>query len=143
MPQSQSQMDAKYHPSNSLGHRRTLIRPERHQPTTPLLAGKTQENKTCWVIFSRIITFWAHSAILSSIGGLQDKQSRQAWREKIALCFIALVMGAITAFLTVDLSEVLCSELDSDIYLRFNERPGKFTLCPNKYPKFRGINFLS
>jgi chitin synthase len=142
MSPPQPEMDAGYHPfhgSYSLGHRKTLSRPERHQPRTPLITGKTRENETCWVIFSRIITFWAHSSILSSIGGLHDKQSRQAWREKIALCFIALVMSAITAFLTVGFSSVLCpsSALNSNIYLRYNEVPGKFILIiSNKYLDF-------
>src|SRR5436189_2316778 len=123
----QQKMDARYysfHRSNTLGRRKTLNRPERYQPTTPLLTGKTREKKTCWVIFSRIITFWAPSAILSSIGGLQDKQSRQAWREKIALCFVALFMGAVSAFLTIGFSSVMCSVTNSEFDLRFNQTPG-------------------
>src|SRR6266496_6604270 len=84
----------------NLGRGKPLNKPERYQPTAPLLTGKAQEKKTCWVIFSRIVTFWAHPALLSSIGGFHDSQSRQAWREKISLCFIFLSMSCIVCFLT-------------------------------------------
>ncbi|CAI2174264.1 16002_t:CDS:2 [Funneliformis geosporum] len=102
---------------------RRLNKPERYQPTVPLLTGKIQENKSCWVIFSRIVTFWAHPALLSSIGGLQDKQSRQAWREKIALCFIALAMSGIVAFVTIYLTSSLCPISDAK-FLKFNQTSG-------------------
>ncbi|RIA80871.1 Glycosyltransferase Family 2 protein [Glomus cerebriforme] len=124
---------ASYQPSSTnrdiiranIGRSKTLNRPERYHPTTPLLTGKTQEKKTVWVIFSRIVTFWAHPALLSSIGGLHDKQSRQAWREKISLCFIALIMSSVVGFLTVGFSSIICPDSDeNNIYLRFNQAPG-------------------
>ncbi|GBC03712.1 hypothetical protein RclHR1_05280008 [Rhizophagus clarus] len=111
----------------NLGRGKTLNKPERYQPTAPLLSGKVQEKKTCWVIFCRIVTFWAHPALLSSIGGLHDKQSRQAWREKISLCFISLLLSGTVGFLTVGFSSVTCpvSSRDYDqFYLNFNQAPG-------------------
>ena len=120
----------------TLKRNKTLNRSERYKPA-PLLTGKAREKKTCWVIFSRIVTFWAPSAVLSSIGGLQDKHSRQAWREKIALCIIALFLGANSAFLTVGFSAVLCPAASSDTFLlKFNQTPGNFTSISNKYSKF-------
>src|SRR6266498_556048 len=90
-------------PLSSLRRGRTLNRPERYQPAAPLLTGAKDKDNSCdvWVIATKIITIWAPGALLSSIGGLNDKQSRQAWREKISLCFIAVVMGGMVAFLTV------------------------------------------
>uniref|UniRef100_A0A1D1ZDV9 chitin synthase n=1 Tax=Anthurium amnicola TaxID=1678845 RepID=A0A1D1ZDV9_9ARAE len=102
---------------------KTLNRPERFQAAAPLLTGK-KESTTWdpWVLFSRIVTFWAPGTLLSSIGGLNDKQSQQAWREKIALCFIAVVLGGIVAFLTVGFTVVLCPPSEAknpDQFLRF------------------------
>src|SRR5438067_12736878 len=88
-------------PLSVLRRGRTLNRPERYQPAAPLLTGARDAKDSCdvWVVFSKIITIWAPSSLLSSIGGLADKQSQQAWREKMALCFIAVIMGGAVAFL--------------------------------------------
>ncbi|CAG8501006.1 7695_t:CDS:2 [Paraglomus occultum] len=113
-PQAQAQ--------GNLRRGKTLNRPERFQPAVPLLTGKKESTAwDPWVLFSRIITFWAPGTLLSSVG-LGDKQSQQAWREKIALCFIALVMGGIVAFLTVGFTLVLCPQSQAnnpEQFLRF------------------------
>jgi chitin synthase len=48
--------------------------------------------------------------VLSSVGGLKDKAVRQAWREKVALCSIILVLCGIVGFITVAFQKVLCPE---------------------------------
>jgi chitin synthase len=40
--------------------------------------------------------------------GIKEKQSRQAWREKITLCWIALLMGGFVGFFTMGLQKALC-----------------------------------
>ncbi|CAI2163043.1 10104_t:CDS:2 [Funneliformis geosporum] len=113
-------------PLSALRRGKTLNRPERYQPATPLLTGNKDNSCDVWVIFSKVVTFWAPGALLSSIG-LNDKQSRQAWREKIALCFIAVIMGGMVAFMTVGFSVVLCPPSQSDNpfkFKRFGEAPG-------------------
>jgi chitin synthase len=75
-----------------------------------------------------VITIWAPGTLLSKFFGLQDKQSRQAWREKFALCFIAAIMGGIVAFLTVGFRPVLCPDSqanNSEKFLRYGEAGGK------------------
>nr|CAG8518034.1 14835_t:CDS:2 [Entrophospora candida] len=108
----------------SLRRGKTLSKPERGQPATPMLPGKDKKAFDFWVFFSRIVTFWAPSALLSSMGGLHDSQSRQAWREKITLCFIAVIMGGLVAFLTVGLSQVLCppeQASNPESFIRFGD----------------------
>jgi chitin synthase len=39
---------------------------------------------------------------------MKDKPTRQAWREKIALCSLALLMGGTVGFATMGLDRVLC-----------------------------------
>ncbi|THH08153.1 hypothetical protein EW145_g2894 [Phellinidium pouzarii] len=106
---------------------KTLTRPERGIAPAPLIkptigllpspSGSLQSANNsgwdAWTIFSRVITFWAPSALLSSIGGLRDKPVRQAWREKVALCFLALLLGGAVGFTTVGMQRVLCPA-DSD-----------------------------
>ncbi|CAG8543746.1 8418_t:CDS:2 [Paraglomus brasilianum] len=103
-----------------------LSRPERFQPAEPILRKKESTPWDSWVLFSLIVTFWAPSPLLSSVGGLRDKASQQAWREKIALCSIAIILSGIVCFMTVGFTPVTCpaSKVKSDEYLRFDENPG-------------------
>ncbi|KAG9290223.1 hypothetical protein G9A89_022199 [Geosiphon pyriformis] len=107
---------------------KTLSRPERYQPATPLLTGQKESSSwDPWVVFSRVVTFWAPGALLSSIGHLGDKGSQQAWREKIALCFIALIMSGIVAFLTIGFAAVLCPPSQASNpqnFLHYGDSPG-------------------
>ncbi|CAB4486993.1 hypothetical protein RhiirA5_358682 [Rhizophagus irregularis] len=101
--------------TGTLRRGKTLTRPERYQPASPLLTGKKERKPLDpWVLFTRAVTFWAPSALLSKFFGLRDKQSQQAWREKFALCFIAAIMGGIVAFLTVGLRPTLCPSSQSN-----------------------------
>lgn len=110
---------------------KTLTRPERgiapvplinpspsFSPSTPVASDSGFD---AWRLFSRLITFWAPGALLSSLGGLKDKQKQQAWREKVALCSVALFIGGLVGFATVGMQRVLCPSDDTtstDIYAR-------------------------
>lgn len=111
--------------SNAANLRRakTLTRPERGVAPAPLInppllssGPSNQPNKSpadswdAWRIFSHVVTFWAPPFLLSSIGGLKDKPSRQAWREKVALCFIAIILGGTVGFATMGLDRALCPQ---------------------------------
>jgi chitin synthase len=50
--------------------------------------------------------------------GIKEKQSRQAWREKITLCWIAVLLGAIVGFATMGLQRALCPEGETDNLFR-------------------------
>lgn len=110
-------------PSGTVRRAKTLTRPERSVAPVPLInphgahippgSGITsvpQQGLDAWRIFSRIVTFWAPSFLLESVVGLKDKEKRQAWREKISLCFIIAVMCAVVGFFTVGLQKVLCPD---------------------------------
>lgn len=94
---------------------KTLTRPERHVAPVPLInpaqtgtAGAAEPSgKDWWTITSLIVTFWAPPALLK-VCGIREKQSRQAWREKITLCFIAIIMGGFVGFATMGLQSALC-----------------------------------
>ncbi|KAI9030771.1 chitin synthase-domain-containing protein [Phycomyces nitens] len=89
---------------------RTLIRTDRYQEPPPLLTGKQSTSRGFfdpWVLFSRVVTFWALPPMLRAMGKT-DPGMQQAWREKIALCFIIACMGGFVAFITIGLSSVMC-----------------------------------
>ena len=146
-------------PSATVRRAKTLIRPERSVAPVPLInaqaagAGATQSPTDgppldAWRIFSRVVSFWAPDFLLESLGGLKDKQKRQAWREKIALCFIILVMCAIVGFLTVGFQKVLCPD-DAQNVSKFSSMGSVggvlgvqgWQMNITKYPTVSGVNF--
>ncbi|CAG8475930.1 6512_t:CDS:2 [Acaulospora colombiana] len=113
--------------STMMSRRKTLSRPERYQASAPMLPGKEKESFDAWVFFSKVVTCWAPGAVLSSVAGLHDAQSQQAWREKMALCFIAVLMGGSVAFLTIGLSSALCPPSQAnnpELFKRYGDAPG-------------------
>lgn len=95
---------------------KTLTRPERHVAPEPLINPAGQADAAAhaegskwdwWTILSKVVTFWAPAGVLSAVG-IKDSQSRQAWREKITLCFLALCLGGIVGFVTMGLQSALC-----------------------------------
>lgn len=114
---------------------KTLTRPERGVAPVPLIHNSQIPTGdsilgggfNAWKLFSRIVTFWAPGFLLSSLGGLNDKQKQQAWREKIALCFIILLMGGAVGFITIALQKVFCpqtTETSTTQFLRLGSTPG-------------------
>ncbi|KAH7888380.1 glycosyltransferase family 2 protein [Phlebopus sp. FC_14] len=100
---------------------KTLTRPERGVAPVPLINPPSTLVPSAsgsvatdgfgfdpWRIFAQIVTFWAPSFLLRSIGGFKDKSMIQAWREKIALCFIIAILCLGVGFVTVGTQKVLC-----------------------------------
>lgn len=115
---------------------KTLTRPERGVAPAPLITppetllpspsgnlptakASTESSWDAWWLFSRVISFWAPAFLLRTIGGLKDKATQQAWREKLALCFIALLMGGVVGFATVGMQKVFCPASTNDNTERF------------------------
>ncbi|KAF9222638.1 glycosyltransferase family 2 protein [Gyrodon lividus] len=125
---------------------KTLTRPERSVAPVPLInppstlapsasgsipAGILGSGFDPWRIFAQIVTFWAPSFLLSSIGGLKDKGMIQAWREKIALCFIIIILCLCVAFVTVGTQKVLCpttSNMNPARYSTLGTVPGTLSI---------------
>ncbi|KAK7044964.1 glycosyltransferase family 2 protein [Favolaschia claudopus] len=108
---------------------RCLSLPPATEPgAVPLPAGSHEND--AWRITSLILTFWAPPFLLKHIGGMRDKNVRQAWREKLALCMIiALLCGAL-AFITLGLQRVLCTnaQATSSDFIRVGSRFGTLSV---------------
>ncbi|WVN90063.1 chitin synthase 1 [Cryptococcus depauperatus CBS 7841] len=115
---------------------KTLTRPERHVAQTPLVAPPVQTfspssplpsssgrwSLDWWRLWSYVTTWWAPPAVLGWFG-IKEKQSRQAWREKVTLCWIAVVLGAIVGFVTMGLQRALCpaDQANQSMYQRLGD----------------------
>ncbi|KAJ3525587.1 hypothetical protein NM688_g8382 [Phlebia brevispora] len=141
---------------------KTLTRPERGVAPVPLItphnanipstesAEATRTEWDPWVLFSRIITFWAPSFMLSSLGGMTDPQVQQAWREKMGLCFIIAILCCVIGFLTVGFQKVLCppTAQTADKYLTIGTDFDVLGVQGRVYnvtkiPNVQGVNFTA
>lgn len=96
--------------NTALGRSRTLTRMDRAVEQPPLVvpaASSDSGHSRPWKWYSRIITFWAPAPLLKACG-IVEKPKQQAWREKIALCSISLIISAVVGFICMGVDRVLC-----------------------------------
>ncbi|GAA5878360.1 hypothetical protein JCM1840_001390 [Sporobolomyces johnsonii] len=119
-------------PQRGLTRGKTLTRPDRFVAPAPLInpagvgkAGKqggavktelvngvpTLTTKEPWWepwgLIVEVLTFWAPRALLRKFG-MTDPTKQRAWKEKCALCEIAMFMMGIIGFITIGLNRTLC-----------------------------------
>ncbi|KAG7090831.1 Chitin synthase, class 1 [Marasmius oreades] len=148
------------HSGTMIRRAKTLTRPERSVAPVPLINPQSTSSSStpspdayngsdAWRIFSRIVTFWAPGFLLSSVGGLRDKSKQQAWREKITLCFIILILCGLVGFATVGTQKVLCPQIASNNkrFSSIGSTPGTLSVRGQMYnissAKSSSVNFVS
>ncbi|KAJ3272478.1 hypothetical protein HDV01_005548 [Terramyces sp. JEL0728] len=132
---------------NAADHRKTIAR----KPTSKTMGRKATiaRNKvifekprgkpSAWVVFSWGITCCFPPFLLKLFGILP--QSQQAWREKIALCFIAFAMMAATVFVLLFMPNLLCGVvIFGSMYLSTTMFPPYNTLFEQTSSSFSGID---
>ncbi|KAI2625180.1 glycosyltransferase family 2 protein [Xylaria nigripes] len=65
-----------------------------------------------WVAFVWAMTFWIPSFLLRYIGGMKRPDVRMAWREKVVLVWLILIMNAIIVFVIIFFGRILCPNFD-------------------------------
>ncbi|CAG8485309.1 4127_t:CDS:2 [Acaulospora morrowiae] len=70
-----------------------------------------RKKNTLWVYISWIVTAPFLDRFLISIGGMDDARSRQAWREKVTLCFFIGLASLFVALITFGFVALSCNEL--------------------------------
>ncbi|KAJ2388591.1 ATP-dependent RNA helicase, partial [Coemansia sp. RSA 2603] len=86
-----------------------------------------------WRVFSLIVTFWMPNIVLNKLLKKETRETRQAWREKIALCFVIVLITALTALVSFGLSSMFCHPIDPISLQYLSEKHGanatrKFTV---------------
>ena len=61
----------------------------------------------CWILTSWILTWWIPTFFMRLIG-IKDKQMQQAWREKVSLVLIILILCISVGFLTFGFNAAVC-----------------------------------
>ncbi|KAJ1913348.1 Chitin synthase, class 3 [Mycoemilia scoparia] len=82
----------------------------------------SKKKRSCpgpWTIYIRFITFWAPAPLLS-LCGMPNPQMQTAWREKIGLVSIIILIMAAIGFLTFALQQILCGLSGTQNRVRYN-----------------------
>ncbi|KAJ1953958.1 hypothetical protein EC988_002698, partial [Linderina pennispora] len=66
------------------------------------------KSRRCWVFFTWILTFWMPSPLLTWCGRMKRQDVRMAWREKLAICVIIVILWFALLFLIIGLGLILC-----------------------------------
>lgn len=98
-----------------------------------------------WNVYCAIITFWCPGAVMKCFGMPQKAQQR-AWREKVGLVSIILLICTFVGYLTFGFTETVCPS-NGNVRLRANEVGngymiihGKaYDLTRSKHPLARGV----
>ncbi|KAJ1894041.1 Chitin synthase, class 3, partial [Kickxella alabastrina] len=120
------------------GRTRSLVRPERataggathkgsaaaarHRRKQPGSAG-ARGRRCCanpWQTYCRAVTFWAPGRVLKCFG-MPDAAVQMAWREKIGLVSLILMLMGVIAFITFGLQQVLCGLSGKQTRVKWSE----------------------
>ncbi|KAI0406169.1 class V chitin synthase [Xylaria palmicola] len=69
-------------------------------------------SRRAWVGFVWAMTFWIPSFLLKYVGRMKRPDVRMAWREKLVLVWLILIMNAIIVFVIIFLGRILCPNFD-------------------------------
>ncbi|CAK4031315.1 glycosyltransferase family 2 [Lecanosticta acicola] len=121
---------------------------ERDKEEKELRRQKIQEasgTPTLWGAYCHAITFWAPNVVLSCFGKKQKEQQR-AWREKMGLISVILVIMLFVGFLTFGFTQTVCPD-GGPLRLQVNKvGPGymifhgqAYDLTHSQHPLARGV----
>ncbi|KAE8149696.1 chitin synthase-domain-containing protein [Aspergillus avenaceus] len=125
-------------------HSRKLSRKAAAQEKRRQKALEQARPPSLWSTYCAIITFWAPDFALRCFG-MPQKAQRSAWREKIGLISIILLIGAFVGFLTFGFTATVCGTPPvrlkvnhvSNGYMIFHGKA--YDLSKSKHPAAAGI----
>ncbi|KAJ2482245.1 ATP-dependent RNA helicase, partial [Coemansia sp. RSA 2320] len=108
---------AKYVNLGSVTHRRRKTASPTSRKAPPAADPYKRYHDSSWIrpywnAFARIVTLWMPDFVLRILLRKETPGKRLAWREKIALCFIILLITAFTALISFGLSALFCHPVD-------------------------------
>lgn len=74
----------------------------------------TSQSRTrkVWIAFVWLVTFWIPSPLLTWIGGMDRRDVRLAWREKITIFFLIVLFNGGIIFYMIILGRLICPDYD-------------------------------
>ncbi len=98
-----------------------------------------------WNVYCSVVTFWMPGFLLHKVGGMPAKAQQRAWREKMGLCSLILLVMAFVGFLTFGFTATVCGT--PPVRLRVNEvgngymifHGTAYELISSKHPRAIGI----
>src|SRR5205085_7059123 len=69
---------------------------------------KTTAARKKWVFLTWFITWWIPPCFLNWCGGMKRKDIQMAWREKVALCMVILLVSGAVVFILAGLGRIIC-----------------------------------
>lgn len=95
--------------------RRKLHRKKSRKEAAAVLASEQRKKEhanmgapTLWSTYCHLVTFWCPNVILSCFA-IRQKPQQQAWREKIGLCSIIVLVMTFIGYITFGFSATVCA----------------------------------
>ncbi|KAI9139230.1 chitin synthase-domain-containing protein [Paraphysoderma sedebokerense] len=96
------------------------IQPVDRSESLKIEPPKVTSARRNWVAFCTVVTLFVPSFVLKWFG-IPPGAQQQAWREKVALCFLIACVCALVGFFTLGLQRTLCPpSMRNDRALKFN-----------------------
>jgi len=77
-----------------------------------MVERKQTTGRRLWVIFVWMLTWWIPSPVLRYAGRMKRPDVRMAWREKVVLVFLILIINGIVVFYIIEFGRLLCPNFD-------------------------------
>ena len=77
-----------------------------------ILIQKTTFGRRVWVAVAWAVTFWMPSFLLKHVGRMKRPDVRLAWREKVTLFLIIVLINVTVVFYIVEFGHLLCPNFD-------------------------------
>ena len=131
--------------TNKLTRKTTEAREEEAKENRRRRIQEASGTPTLWGTYCHLVTFWCPNTILQCLGKKQKEQQR-AWREKMGLVSIILVIMLFVGFLTFGFTETVCPN-GGPLRLRVNHvglgymifHGAAYDLTESHHPLARGI----
>ena len=85
--------------------------PELGEPKA-VISQPIDKSRRIWVAFVWALTFWIPSFVLRFVGRMKRPDVRMAWREKVVLCLLILLLNATVIFYIIEFGRLLCPNFD-------------------------------
>lgn len=108
--QRKARTPGRLEPVGKKGKPRKLVRKDTREMSSEKSRQKNQENLrplSAWNVYCAIVTFWAPDFMLECFG-MPARAQRRAWREKVGLISIIILIAAFVGFLTFGFTQAVC-----------------------------------